>query len=66
MTKEQIENFRKVLVSMVGPYALIMPDIEIIAFRDKMQENLDKLDKNTESTDLMGGDKFGDLMDKLT
>ncbi len=43
MTKEQIENFRKVLVLSFGPYALIMPEEEVIAIRDKMQENINNL-----------------------
>ena len=41
MTPEQIKNFRSVLVGMIGPYALIMPDEEIVAMRDKFQERLD-------------------------
>lgn len=37
LTDEQIKNWRKVLVGMIGPYALIMPKEEIQAFRDKTQ-----------------------------
>lgn len=42
MTSKQIENFRKVLFMSVGPYALIMPEAEVIAIRDKMQADLDE------------------------
>ena len=42
MTTEQIKNFRKVLVAQVGPYALIMPDSEVIDHRNKMQQMIDK------------------------
>ncbi len=37
MTPEQIQNWRTMLVGMIGPYALIMPDEEIQKFRDKLQ-----------------------------
>jgi len=37
LTTEQIENWRRVLLTMVGPYALIMPAEEIQGFRNKMQ-----------------------------
>ena len=42
MTPEQIKNFRSVLVGMIGPYALIMSDEEVIKIKDKMQENVIK------------------------
>ena len=44
MTKEQIENWRKVLVLTFGPYALIMPDEDIIKLRDKMQDKINSVD----------------------
>lgn len=37
LTDEQIENWRRVLVNMFGPYALLMPKEEIQRHRDKMQ-----------------------------
>lgn len=37
MTAQQIENMRKVLFGMIGPAALILPDSEIVAFRDDLQ-----------------------------
>lgn len=43
MTQEQIENFRKVLSVSIGPYALIMPDEEVVAIRDKMQADINKI-----------------------
>jgi hypothetical protein len=38
-----IENWRKVLHGMIGPYALIMPVKEIDAFRDKMIGDINDL-----------------------
>jgi hypothetical protein len=43
MTKEQIENFRKVLYGIVGAYAGLMSDEEVQAFRDKMQKDIDSM-----------------------
>jgi hypothetical protein len=40
MTPEQIKNFREVLCGMIGPYALLMPDEQVIRMRDKFQERL--------------------------
>ena len=37
MTEEQIQNWRKILSGMVGPYAFIMPVKEIEALRDKLE-----------------------------
>lgn len=37
MTDEQIQNWRKILCGMLGPYAIIMPKEQIEKFRDKMQ-----------------------------
>jgi hypothetical protein len=42
MTPEQIKNFREALCFTLGPYALIMPDEQVIKIRDSMQERLDK------------------------
>jgi cell division protein FtsL len=46
MTPEQIENFRKVLYTMFGSYALILPDSDIVKFRDMLQNEVNKLDIN--------------------
>ena len=39
MTDAQVENWRKILMATLGPYATIMPKEEIIAIRDKMQNH---------------------------
>lgn len=41
LSPEQIQNWRKALVLILGPYALIMPDELVQKFRDKMQKELD-------------------------
>lgn len=38
LTPEQIQNWRKAMVGMLGSYALIMPVEQIQQLRDKMQE----------------------------
>ncbi len=43
MTEEQIENWRKILLPMFGPYALIMPEEEIILFKNRAQENINNI-----------------------
>jgi hypothetical protein len=43
LTDEQIENWRKVLCGILGPYALIMTREQIQAFRDKMQKDFSQL-----------------------
>jgi len=45
MTTEQIKNFRNVLCITLGPYALIMPDEDVIKIRDKMQERINKIEE---------------------
>ena len=45
MTDEQIENYRKVLFHIVGPYALIMSREEVIRYRDEMQSQFHKKEK---------------------
>ena len=40
LTPEQIENWRKVLFVMFGPYAAMMPAEVIQKYRDKMQANV--------------------------
>jgi hypothetical protein len=45
LTDAQVENWRKVLCGMIGPYALIMPKYLIQAFRDKMQREVNLLDE---------------------
>jgi predicted DNA-binding transcriptional regulator len=45
LTDQQVENWRRVLVGMIGPYALITPREEIQKLRDKMQNDVYELDK---------------------
>ena len=40
MTPEQIKNWRNILVSTLGPYALLMPDSEVQVMHDKMQAKI--------------------------
>lgn len=40
LTPSQIENWRKVLLGLVGPYALIMPDEEVEQIRATIQSQL--------------------------
>ena len=43
MTPKQIGNWRKVLYMTFGPYALLMPVSQILAYKDKMQNEINKL-----------------------
>lgn len=43
MTDKQIENWRNVLVSYLGPYALIMPKEQVEQAKNRFQEKLDAL-----------------------
>jgi len=40
LTSEQIENWRRVLLGMIGPYALLMSPKQIQRYRDRFQDNL--------------------------
>jgi len=37
ITPDQIENYRRVLVAQLGPYALLMPVSQIEAYWQRMQ-----------------------------
>lgn len=37
LTDEQVANWRKVMCSVLGPWALIMPREDVERLRDKMQ-----------------------------
>jgi hypothetical protein len=39
LTPEQIKNWRNVLLGMLGPYALLMPDEDVQKMRDNMQSH---------------------------
>ena len=41
LTPEQIQNWRKVLAGMIGPYALIMPDEQVCKLRDRFQAKIE-------------------------
>ena len=43
MTPEQIQNWRRVLCTMIGPYALLMPEHEIISMRDILQAKVNNM-----------------------
>lgn len=45
LNSEQLKNWRQVLFRMVGPYALIMPDEEIQKYRNKLQNDVNKLNE---------------------
>lgn len=45
LTKEQIENWRRILTGMVGPYALIMSDEEIQVLKDEFQAKAKAFEK---------------------
>ena len=43
MSPQQIKNMRNVMVSMFGVVALILPDSDVIAFRDDLQRRANDL-----------------------
>jgi len=49
MSKEQIKNFRSVLVNMIGSYALLMSDDDVIKMRDRMQSQLNNREGEREN-----------------
>ena len=40
LTPEQVQNWRKVMVESFGPYALIMPVKEIIAYKKTLEAEI--------------------------
>ena len=42
MTAQQIENYRSVLFTMLGPYALLMSAEQIEAHRNMMQQRINQ------------------------
>lgn len=42
LTDEQVENWRRMLVAMIGPYALYMSREQIQQMRDRQQANVDR------------------------
>jgi hypothetical protein len=45
LTAEQVENWRRVLYGMIGPYALLAPREEIQRLRDEMQNDVYELNE---------------------
>ena len=43
LSPEQIKNWRQVLVQVVGPFALIMPESMVHDLRDLYQKRIDQL-----------------------
>ena len=43
LSPEQIANWRRVLITMIGPYALMMSDEQIQDYRDKMQQQVNDI-----------------------
>ena len=43
LTDEQVENWRRILLGAIGPYAQLMTRAEVQAYRDRMQAIADKL-----------------------
>jgi hypothetical protein len=43
LTDEQYDNWRRVLLGTLGPYAMVMPRSQIDKMREMMQEDADKL-----------------------
>jgi hypothetical protein len=41
LTPVQIENWRKILLKVIGPFALIMSDDDIQIYKDKCQQQTD-------------------------
>jgi len=41
MNDTQLENWRRVLIGVVGPWAMFMPKEQIIALRDRLQSRVD-------------------------
>ena len=42
LTPEQVENWRKVLTGMFGPYATLMSDEQVESYRNRMQANIEE------------------------
>jgi len=47
LSPEQLKNWRRVLVGIIGPYALMMPEEDIQKYRDKMQKQANNIKPET-------------------
>ena len=54
LTDAQVENWRRVLFGIVGPYALIMSKEDIQLWRNQLQKGVDNLPKTEEQEDTNG------------
>ena len=52
LTKEQIENWRKVLFGMFGSYARLMSDEQILAYAQNMQSHIDSQEFDEEGEEV--------------
>lgn len=52
LNAEQLRNWRNVLLGMMGPWALMMPDDDVQQMRDEMQRHVGDESANAESSDL--------------
>jgi hypothetical protein len=48
LTPEQVSNFRKVLVDLIGPWALLLTESEIQNIRDALQKKINKIEKENQ------------------
>jgi len=48
LTPEQIKNWRSVLLTLVGPWALMMPDEDVQRMRDEMQRRAGATEEDCE------------------
>lgn len=51
LNAEQIKNWRNVLLGMIGPWALMMPDEDVQMMRDEMQRRLGDESANVRVSD---------------
>ena len=40
LTPKQIKNWRRILISLIGPYALLLPEFQIQEYRNKLQNRI--------------------------
>lgn len=50
LTDEQIRNWRRVMVSVIGPYALVMSKEEIQLLKDRMQAKANEIEADKRIT----------------
>lgn len=50
LTKEQLENWRKALHVYLGPAVNLLSDEKIQAYKDQLQENIDKTEEKRKNS----------------